>query len=342
MSSDKYPRKLFVTGGNGFIGSYLLPLLIEKGYSIKCLLRATSDTKRIEHLNYENIIGDIRDISCLSEGIKGCQGVIHLAAIANWADIASPQVRDVIVEGTDNVLRAAKNNGNLRTVCVSSAAAVGGTKRAQIQNENDKFNLRSNKYAYALAKSEAEKLCQQYVAKGLPVVTVNPTEVYGPGDNGLVTAETLIEFVKCKRVLVTKGGTSIVHVEDVARGILAAYEQGEVGERYILGGDNLNFYDLSALTLEILKTDKPIITVPHFLVKLYIIFSHLLKLRRGINPAALEYALLYWFMDSAKAQRELNIQFRSARDTLAPTLKWLQEMDFIPMDEPVINNDDTG
>ena len=333
MSSDNHLGKLFVTGGNGFIGSYLLPLLIENGYSIKCLLRETSNTKRIEHLSYEYTVGDIRDSSCLAEGIKGCQGVIHLAAIANWANIASPHVHEVIVEGTNNVLKTAKKYGNLKTVYVSSAAAVGGTKRPNIQNESEIFNLRSNRYAYVLAKVEAEKLCQQYAAKGLPIVTVNPTEVYGPGDTDLVTAETLIKFAKSKPVLITKGGTSIVHAEDVAQGILAAYKQGEVGERYILGGDNLNFHELAALTLEILKTKKPIINVPHIFVKLYIFLSHLLKLRRGINSAALEYALLYWFMDNSKAQRELGIQFRSARDTLAPTLKWLQEMNFIPGDE---------
>ena len=333
MSGNNHPGKLFVTGGNGFIGSHLLPLLIEKGYSIKCLLRETSNTTRIEHLNYEYIIGDIRDSSCLAKGIKDCQGIIHLAAIADWADITSPHVREVIVEGTDNVLRTAINNGNLRTVYVSSAAAVGGTKSPHMQNESNKFNLNGSKYAYALAKVEAEKLCQQYVAKGLPIVTVNPTEVYGPGDTDLVTAETLINFAKSKPVLITKGGTSLVHAEDVAQGILAAYKQGEVGERYILGGDNLNFHELAGLTLEILKTKKHIINVPHIFVKLYIFLSHLLKLRRGINPAALEYALLYWFMDNSKAQRELGIQFRSARDTLAPTLKWLQEMNFIPGDE---------
>lgn len=333
MSSYNHPGKIFVTGGNGFIGSYLLPLLIENGYSIKCLLRKTSNITRIEHLNYEYTIGDIRDRSSLAEGIKGCQGVIHLAAIANWADIASPHVHEVIVEGTHNVLKTAKKYGNLRTVCVSSAAAVGGTKIPHIQNESEMFNLKSNRYAYVLAKVEAENLCQQYAAKGLPIVTVNPTEVYGPGDTDLVTAKTLINFAKSIPVLITKGGTSIVHVEDVAQGILAAYEQGEVGERYILGGDNLNFHELSALTLEILKTKKLIINVPHILVKLYIFLSNLLKLRRGINPAALEYSLLYWFMDNSKAQRELGIHFRSARDTLVPTLKWLQEMNFISRDE---------
>ena len=333
MSSYNHPGKIFVTGGNGFIGSYLLPLLIENGYSIKCLLRETSNITRIEHLNYEYTVGDIRDRSSLVEGIKGCQGVIHLAAIANWADIASPHVHEVIVEGTHNILKTAKKYGNLRTVCVSSAAAVGGTKIPHIQNESEIFNLKSNRYAYVLAKVEAENLCQQYAAKGLPIVTVNPTEVYGPGDTDLVTAKTLINFAESIPVLITKGGTSIVHVEDVAQGILAAYKQGGVGERYILGGDNLNFYELSALTLEILKTKKPIINVPHIFVKLYIFLSNLLKLRRGINPAALEYALLYWFMDNSKAQRELGIHFRSARDTLVPTLKWLQEMNFIPRDE---------
>ena len=334
MSNNSHSGKLFVTGGNGFIGSHLLPFLIENGYALKCLLRKASNTKRIDHLDYEYIIGDIRDISCLSEGIKGCDGVIHLAAISNWADIASPHVHDVIVGGSHNILKTAKKYGNLRTVCVSSAAAVGGTKKPHIQNENDKFKLKSKRYAYALAKIEAEKLGRQYAAEGLPIITVNPSEVYGPNDTDFVTSETLINFARGKRVFVTKGGTSIVYVEDVAKGILAAFKHGKPGERYILGGDNLDFFALSALTLEILGQNKHIITVPHFFIRLLILLSQLLRLPLGINPAALEYALLYWYMDNSKAERELGIKFRSAKDTLAPTLRWLQEMSIISMNNP--------
>ena len=342
MTNINNSEKLFITGGNGFIGSHLLPHLISKGYSIKCLLRETSNTKRIEGLEYEYIIGDIRDISCLTEGIKDCHGIIHLAAIANWNDIGSSQVYNVIVEGTNNVLRAAKNNGNIRTVFVSSASAVGGTRDAYIQNENEQFGLKDNKYSYASAKFKAEKLCQKYVIKGLPVIIVNPTEVFGPGDIDLVTAKTLVEFAKCKQIFITKGGTSIVHVQDVAQGILAAYKKGDIGERYILGGDNLNFYELSALTLKILNMKKSIITVPHLLVKLFIILSRFFKLKSGINPAAMEYALLYWFMDNIKAKRKLNIKFRSAKDTLIPTLEWLREEGFISMDNTPNHNENKG
>lgn len=334
MSSNNHSGKLFLTGGNGFIGSHLLPLLIENGFSVKCLLRQRSNTKRIDHLEYEQIIGDIRDIACLNEGIRGCDGVIHLAAIASWADINSPHIHDVNVEGSLNILETAKKYNNLRTVYVSSAAAVGGTKRPHVLDESAKFNLKSKNYPYALAKVEMENFCARYVSEGLPIVIVNPTEVYGPEDTEMITSETLINFANSKLAFTTKGGTSIIHVEDVAKGIVAAYKQGKVGDRYILGGDNLSFFDLCSLTLDLLEQRKPIINIPHFLVRLSIILKLWFKLPLKINPAALEYALLYWFMDNKKAQRELGVHFRSARDTLAPTLKWLNDRKLITLNEP--------
>ncbi len=329
MSRDRNSEKIFVTGGNGFIGSHLLPLLIADGFSVRCLLRKSSNTERIDHLKFERIIGDIRDQACLSAGIKGCDGVIHLAAISNWADIASPRIPEVIVEGSRKLLDAAREQGNLKTVYVSSASAIGGTKVPRIQNENAHLNLKGKKYSYAVAKAEVEKVCRNYATDGLPIIIVNPTEVYGPDDTGLITSEILVEFAKGKRVFVTKGGTSIIHVDDVAKGILAAYDHGKSGERYILGGDNLSFYELSTLTLEILGQNKPVITLPAIFIRFIILLSQWLRLPLGINPAALEYALLYWYMDNSKARQELGLDFRSAKETLVPTLQWLKDKHLI-------------
>lgn len=323
-------QTIFITGGSGFIGSRVVRQLINQGYNVRCLLRPTSDTTRIDDLPIERVIGDIRDKASVAAGMAGCDGVIHLASLSNWDDIHSPLMHEVVVEGSCNVLAAAQACGNLRTVYVSSIIAVNGAKEAQVQNEASPFTLRDRKsYSYAFAKQKVEAVCQEMAAAGLPVVIVNPAEVYGPHDDNLVTAGNLVDFAQSNPVLAPTGGTSVVHVDDVAAGIIAAYERGRVGERYILGGDNLTIRELAALTLELLGQEKRTVTLPNGLLMVLAKLGSALHLPLPFNPAVIPYAVRYWWMDNTKARAELGVGFRSARETLAPTLAWLVDGGYI-------------
>lgn len=323
-------KVIFVTGASGFIGSRVVKQLIGQGYTVRCLLRITSRTDRIDGLDCERSIGDILDIATLEAGMTGCHGVIHLAGLSGWRDLRFGKIKEVIVEGTKNVLLAARRCGNLRTVYVSSAAAIDGTDTPQILNEASPFTLGDEpRYAYALAKQEAEKLCRRANAEGLPVITVNPSEVYGPGDQDLITAGNLAHFAGGSPVLVCRGGTGIVHVDDAAAGIIRALEKGRAGERYILSGENLTIRELAALTAELLGQKKTIITLPNTLVGIIAGLGERLGCTLNFEPAAIPYAVKYWFMDNLKAKRELDVNFRSAKDTLRPTLEWLKEIGII-------------
>lgn len=323
-------QTIFITGGNGFIGSRVVRQLINQGYHVRCLLRPTSKTARIDDLPIERVTGDIRDRASLEAGMQGSDGVIHLASLSNWDDIHSPLMHEVVVEGSCNVLAAAQACGNLRTVYVSSIIAVNGTKEAQVQNEESPFTLRDRtSYSYAFAKQKVEAICREMVAAGLPVVIVNPAEVYGPHDDNMVTAGNLVDFAQSNPVFVPTGGTSVVHVDDVATGIIAAFERGRVGERYILGGDNLTIRELAALTLEILGQQKRIVTLPNRLLLALAKVGSALHIPLPFNPAVIPYAVRYWWMDNAKAQQELNVTFRSAQETLMPTVEWLVDGGYI-------------
>jgi dihydroflavonol-4-reductase len=164
----------------------------------------------------------------------------------------------------------------------------------------------------------------------VPVVIVNPTEVYGPEDTALITACNLIDFARSSPVLVCTGGTSIVHVEDVALGIVRAMEKGRAGERYILGGDNLTIRELAAMTLEILGQKKPIWTMPNGLLRGLASVGRTLRIPMPFNPHVIPYATLYWFARNDKARRELGVEFRGARETLTPTLAWLRDSGRLP------------
>ena len=316
-------KKIFVTGGNGFIGSRVVYFLIQNGYRVRCLIRKTSKTNRIDHLNFERVVGDITAPETLVSAMQGCDGVIHLASLSNWDDIHSDKMDQVIVQGSQNVLNAARKNGNLRVVYVSSSTSINGTKKPELLNENSKFNLDTKVYSYAYAKKQVETLCTKATREGLPVVIVNPAEVYGPNDEDHITSGNLIDFAKSNPVLVCRGGTSIVHVDDVATGIIAAFEKGQPGERYFLGGENVSIKELATKIIQILGQKKRIIELPNWLIYFIVRLGKVFKIQLPFNPSVIPYATRFWYIDNFKAKEELNVQFRSAEKTLESVTEWL-------------------
>jgi dihydroflavonol-4-reductase len=317
--------RFFVTGGNGFIGSVVVRELVKRGHTVRCMMREKSKADRIEDLAFERVKGDVRDYESLVQGMKGCDGVLHLASLSSWDDIHSPDMKAVVLDGTTNVLRAAEANGNTKVVFVSSILAVNGSQAPQVFDEATPFDVDVTELVYSRYKLEAEKLCLDAAARGQQVVIVNPAEVYGPHDTGMITAKNLIDFAKSWPVLVCNGGTAVVHVEDVARGIIAAFEKGKSGHRYILGGENLSIRQLAELTNDILGKKKWTVTFPNGFIKGLTKVATSVKLPLPYNPAVIPYATKYWFMDNKKATSELGIAFRPARECLEPTLAWLKE-----------------
>jgi dihydroflavonol-4-reductase len=224
-----------------------------------------------------------------------------------------------------NVLDVASELGDHRVVTVSSTAAVNASDAPRVFDEDTEFTLRDPSLHYAHAKHNAEIIAGEAYRRGVRVVVVNPAEVYGPGDTALGTASNLIDFAKSTPVLVCSGGTSVVHVDDVAAGIIAALARGRPGERYILGGDNLTIRQLAELVLELMGRHAPIVTVPNAAARLAARAAIALHVPAPFNPHVVPYATRYWFVDNSKAQRELGVTFRGARATIQSTLDWLRE-----------------
>jgi dihydroflavonol-4-reductase len=322
--------RVLVTGPNGFIGSVVARKLAEKGHNVRCLMRSTSDASRLNGVPYEKATGDVTQKETVLEAMSGCDAVLHLASLSNWNDIHSPRMRPVVVDGSRNVIEAAMAHGKLPMVYVSSSAAIDGTLEPKVLNESSSCHLESSSFSYPHAKLEVEALCVQAAQEGLPVSIVNPTEVYGPNDTALNTAGNLIDMAKSSPVFVCRGGTSVVHVDDVAEGIIVALSKGKPGSRYILGGDNLEVADLARLSLAILGQNKRIITIPNGLLRTLAKVADTLHLPFPINPKVVPYATRYWFMDNSKAKHELGLSFRGARETLEPTFAWLKSANLIP------------
>lgn len=320
------PGRIFVTGGNGFLGSQVVRLLCEEGWTVCCLLRPSSCTGRIDDLPVERAIGDVRDLASLESATKDCAGVIHLASVAGWDAIASPTLDAVIVGGTRNVLAAARSAGGLRVVIVSSAAAINGTDHPVVRDESAEFCLDPRLFAYAAAKKRAEALAIEAAGNGLPAVIVNPAEVYGPDDIDLVTSANLLQWIHSRPAFVVRGGTSIAHVEDVARGTIAAFHRGRAGERYFLGGENVTLRNLARLTLDLAGMPRRrIVTIPTCLARTSATLAMRYRLPFPVPPALIPYATKYWFFSADKAGHELGARFRPAIDVLRPTIEWLRD-----------------
>ena len=318
--------KVFVTGGNGFIGSRVVRQLHAQGHEVRCLVRETSKTHRIDMIPFERHVGDVRDVDSLAAGMSDCDGVIHLASISSWDQIRSPVMRVVVVDGTRNVLEAAQRSGGLRTVFVSSCAAINGTVEPQVLDETASFTLDPKTYIYAGAKHEAEAICAEFAADGLPVITVNPCEVYGPEDEDLITASYLLDALKDWPVMSLYGGTAVAHVEDIANGIIGALEKGRGGERYILGGENLFVREVMEKTLKAGGQEgKYILQLPNGLTKAVIKGLARLRLPTPVIPDIVDYGTLFWFVDCSKAQEELGYTYRPADETIADVVEWLVE-----------------
>src|SRR5262249_15896341 len=145
-------------------------------------------------------------------------------------------------------------------------------------------------------------------------------EVYGPEDRDLITSGTLVDFARSFPVLVCRGGTSVVHVDDVAAGLLRAAEVGRAGQTYLLGGENLTLRALAGLCLECLGRRAPIVGVPNGLLRGLTRAGTRLRIPLPYNAKAVPYATRFWFVDARKARQELGVAFRGARATLQPTL----------------------
>lgn len=321
--------KVFVTGGNGFIGSWTVRKLIAAGHDVRCLLRPTSRTDRIDDLPIERVTGDVRDLGSVHAGMSGCDATIHLAAPGGWDADDPSTLRRVIEGGTHNVIVAAESLASHRVVIVSSTAAINASDTPRIFDETTEFALRDERLAYALAKHRAEVLTLTACERGLDAVIVSPAEVYGPQDTALGTAQNLIDIARSTPVLVCRGGTSVVHVEDVAAGILAALERGRTGHRYILGGENLEIREIARLVLELMGRRVPIVMVPNAVVRPVAQLALRWRIPLPLNPYVALYASHYWFVDNTKARRELGVSFRDGRSTLSDAIEWLRATDHL-------------
>ena len=325
--------KVLVTGGTGFVGSQIVAALVRRGDTVRVLHRATSNLIMLEGLPVEHFLGDVLEPEAVARAVAGCDLVFHVAAVASYWRAQRKQLYQVNVEGTRFVMEACLAAGVSRVVHTSSVAAIGIPRDGRPADENATFDAFSATFAYADSKHRAEAMVLQAVARGLPAVIVNPGAVYGAGDHNLISGSMVLELARRSVPLVPDGGLCVVDIDAVVQGHLAAAERGRIGERYILGGENLTLLEIATAICAVVGRRAPRATVPAWALPPAALAVDTFN-RLGLGPPVvsgeqIRMAGLKVFYDTTKAVRELDYPLLRFRGAVEKTYRWYQENGYL-------------
>jgi dihydroflavonol-4-reductase len=326
----------FVTGATGFIGGNLARTLLADGYQVRALIRPQSDRHHIEELPIEVVAGDLDDTSVLTEQIKGCDVVFHVAAqYSLWAKDRHAIYR-ANVAGTENLLNAARAARVKRVVYTSSVAAIGVPTINTLGTEETQTTLAELVSDYKKSKFLAEEAARQAARQGLDVVIVNPSTPIGPYDvKPTPTGEIILRFLQDRMPAYVHTGLNLIDVEDVARGHILAWHRGRKGERYILGNRNLTLKEMLEMLSRLTGKPAPRLAIPHF-IPLAIAYVDEMILARyfGKTPQLSFYSVQMsqkaMYYDSSKAVRELGLPQSSIEKALEKSVRWFERSADVP------------
>ena len=322
--------RALVTGATGFVGSAVARALCQAGWQVRALVRVGSDRRNVRELPIEIAAGDLNDPPSLEQALRDCTALFHVAADYRLG-VADPQrLYQTNVEGTRNALTTASRCGIARIVYTSSVAAVGLPADGSPGTEDTPVGLPDMIGHYKRSKFLAEELVREFARAGAPVVIVNPSTPIGPGDiKPTPTGQIVLDAASGRTPAYVDTGLNIVHVDDVAAGHLRAYERGRVGERYILGGENLTLREILVQISQLTGRSPPRVRLPHAaLLPLAYASEALARVtRRGtrVTVESVRMARKHMYFSSEKAVRELGYSWRAPAVAFEDAIGWFRE-----------------
>ncbi|MCH7863860.1 MAG: NAD-dependent epimerase/dehydratase family protein [Proteobacteria bacterium] len=327
---------ILITGASGFVGSAVLRKLIERGHEVRALVRPSSERRNLEGLPVHIVEGDLMAPETLKPAVEGCRGVFHVAADYRlWAPDPSGMFA-ANVDGTRAIMAAALEVGVERIVYTSSVATLGLLPGGQPADEDTPVRFEDMIGPYKQSKFLAEAEVRALVETGkLPVVIVNPSTPIGPRDiKPTPTGRMIVEAASGRMPAYVDTGLNVVHVDDVAEGHVLAFEKGEVGERYILGAENLPLKEILSTIAGITGGKAPRWRIPHgLLLPLAHGAEAWTRLTGGREPFVtvdgLRMARKKMFFSHGKASRALGYAPRPAKDALADACQWFRDQGYL-------------
>jgi len=330
-----------VTGATGFLGSHVARLLIERGDRVRVLVRSASVGRLAEVLpangpvhGIERAVGDLRDLASLYRAMQDVDVVYHVAADYRLWARRPADIYDSNVNGTRNVLQAARRGRVAKVVYTSTVGTVAVPRGHALPDENTRTSLGEMIGHYKRSKWLAEQEALQAAADGLPVVVVNPTTPVGPGDaKPTPTGRIIVDFLNGRMQAYVDAGLNFLSVEDAAAGHLLAAEHGRVGQRYILGGENLTLKQVLALLAGASGRKAPRMRVPHALALgagyADAAISGLLGREPRIPLEGVRMARHSMFVNTERARRELGFAPGPVAAALERAVRWYEANGYV-------------
>jgi dihydroflavonol-4-reductase len=323
------PDLSLVTGATGLVGSAVTRALLARGHRVRVLARPNGNRRNLAGLLVEIAEGAMEDPGSLARAVAGCRYVYHVAADYRiWVPDPAPMFR-TNVEGSRDLMTAALEAGAERIVYTSSVATLGLVPDGSA-DEGTPSSIEDMVGPYKQSKFAAEEVVREFARdRGLPVVIVNPSSPVGPGDvKPTPTGRLIVEAARGQMPAFVDTGLNIVHVDDVAEGHLAAAERGRVGERYILGGENMTLEEILAAIAEVVGRRPPWLRVPHSALFPVAMGAELAARITGRDPFVtrdgVRMSRKKMYFSSEKASRELGYTPRPARQAIADAVGWFK------------------
>jgi dihydroflavonol-4-reductase len=322
-----------VTGATGFLGSHVARQLLARGERVRVLARPKNDRRALEGTGAEIVEGDLRDAASLDRAVSGVARVFHVAADYRlWASDPR-EIYESNVTGTRNLVEAARRAGVERFIYTSTVATVA-VDRPELPTEKTQSSLDEMVGHYKRSKWLAEKEVLDAAKAGFPAVVVMPTTPVGPGDwKPTPTGKIILDFLNGKMPGYVETGLNFVAVEDAAAGHLLVAEKGRVGERYLIGAENLTLKQLLDILARIAGRPAPRLKIPHGLALLAAYADTFFSRLRGREPQipveGVKIAQHMMFVDCSRARRELGFAPSPVAAALERAVQWYEEHGYV-------------
>lgn len=323
--------RALVTGATGFVGAAVARALLKEGWEVRALARKGSDRRNLRPIAVEVVEGDLADSASLTAALAGCEALFHVAADYRLGAFDPRQLYKTNVDGTRNILSAARDAGVRRVVYTSSVATIGIPTDGSPGAEETPSTVADMIGHYKRSKFLAEEVAREAArAGGIAVVIVNPSTPVGPGDvKPTPTGQMVLDAAAGRMPAYVDTGLNIVHVDDVAAGHLLAFHRGRAGERYILGGQDMTLREILVEIAGLVGRKPPSVRLPSSVVLpiAYVAesFARVTGRATRVTVEGVRMSRKRMFFSSAKAVRELGYQWRAPTHAFVDAIAWFRE-----------------